>query len=170
MMRRARPKAGAIIPVATKQAGVRVPARLVADIRRLIEEARTQTARAVNTGLVLLNWSIGQRIRKEILKNARADYGQRIVVTLSRQLRAEYGEGFAEKNVWRMIQLAEAYPNAGILVTLSRELTWSHFVALLPLKDRLKREFYAEMCRVERWSVRTLRQQGEALVEISDAT
>jgi predicted nuclease of restriction endonuclease-like (RecB) superfamily len=73
--------------------------------------------------------------------------------------RTEYGEGFAEDNVWRMIQLAEAYPNTGILVTLSRELTWSHFVALLPLKDRLKRDFYAEMCRVERWSVRTLRQK-----------
>src|SRR5262249_15521538 len=35
----------------------------------------------------------------------------------------------------------------------------SHFLLLLPLKDPLKRDFYAEMCRVERWSVRALRDK-----------
>jgi predicted nuclease of restriction endonuclease-like (RecB) superfamily len=38
-------------------------------------------------------------------------------------------------------------------------LGWSHFVEIIPLKDEMQREFYAEMCRVERWSVRTLRQK-----------
>jgi len=38
-------------------------------------------------------------------------------------------------------------------------LGWSHFVELIPLKEQLKRDFYAEMCRVERWSVRTLREK-----------
>jgi len=38
-------------------------------------------------------------------------------------------------------------------------LTWSHFVYILPLKQPLEREFYAEMCRIERWSVRTLRER-----------
>ena len=40
-----------------------------------------------------------------------------------------------------------------------RQLSWSHFVAILPVKDQLKREFYAEMCRVENWSVRSLRDK-----------
>src|SRR3954470_4950956 len=57
----------------------------------------------------------------------------------------------------RMIQLAEVFPDREIVVTLSRQLGWSHFLAILPLKDPLKRDFYAEMCRIERWSVRTLR-------------
>jgi len=46
-----------------------------------------------------------------------------------------------------------------ILVTLSQQLSWSHFHALLPIKDSLAREFYVEMCRVEQWDVRTLRQK-----------
>jgi hypothetical protein len=58
-----------------------------------------------------------------------------------------------------MIQFAEVFPDEGIVVSLIRELTWTHFIALLPLKDPLAREFYAEMCQVERWSVRTLRQK-----------
>ena len=58
-----------------------------------------------------------------------------------------------------MIQFAEVFPDEGIVVSLIREFTWTHFIALLPLKDPLAREFYAEMCRVERWSVRTLRQK-----------
>jgi predicted nuclease of restriction endonuclease-like (RecB) superfamily len=47
-----------------------------------------------------------------------------------------------------------------IVVTLSRQLSWSHFVGILPIKDDLQRDFYAEMCRIERWSVRTLRKKN----------
>ena len=36
---------------------------------------------------------------------------------------------------------------------------WSHFKEIIPLDDDLKRDFYSEMCRIERWSVRTLRQK-----------
>ena len=58
-----------------------------------------------------------------------------------------------------MIRFAEVFPDLNILSTLSKELSWSHFVAIIPLKDDLHRDFYAEMCRLERWSVRTLRQK-----------
>ncbi len=58
-----------------------------------------------------------------------------------------------------MIALAEAFPDAKIVAILSRELGWSHFVELIPLKKPLQRDFYAEMCRLERWSVRALRQK-----------
>ena len=89
----------------------------------------------------------------------RAEYGEQIVATLSPQLTAEYGQGFAERNLFRMIQFAEVFPDGEIVATLSRQLGWSHFVELIPLDDPLKRDFYAEMCRVERWSVRTLRDK-----------
>jgi predicted nuclease of restriction endonuclease-like (RecB) superfamily len=56
-----------------------------------------------------------------------------------------------------MIQLSQLFPDEAIVVTLSQQLSWSHFHALLPIKDPLAREFYAEMCRIERWDVRTLR-------------
>src|SRR5438270_6495333 len=58
-----------------------------------------------------------------------------------------------------MVQFAEVFPEQPIVSTLSQQLGWSHFVEVIPIKDPLKRDFYAEMCRVERWSVRTLRQK-----------
>jgi len=133
--------------------------RLLGDVRALIEAAREQTARAVNSALVSLYWHIGTRIRQDILREKRAGYGEEIVATLSRQLTAEFGRGYTEKGLRRMIQFAESFPDGEIVAALSRELSWSHLVELIPLEDRLKRDFYAEMCRVERWSVRTLRHK-----------
>ncbi len=98
------------------------------------------------------------------MKEKRAEYGKEIVVTVSRQLVSEFGEGFTDKNLRRMIQFAEAFPDMEIVVTLSRQLSWSHFVGILPIKDDLQRDFYAEMCRIERWSVRTLRKKIDGML------
>ena len=141
-----------------------VPADLLTDVRALIEQARDATARTVNSALVLLYWSIGDCIRRDILQEKRADYGKQIVGALSRQLAAEYGKGFTDDNLFRMIQLAEVFPESEIVGALSRQLGWSHFLLLLPIKDGLKRDFYAEMCRVERWSVRTLRDKMNGML------
>ncbi len=126
------------------------PAKLLDDLRGLIRAARAGVAQAVNSALVLLYWQVGHRIRTEILKSRRAGYGEQIVLTMAHRLAAEFGQGFAEKNLRRMIQLAEVFPDREIVVTLSRQLGWSHFLAILPLKDSLQRDFYAEMCRIER--------------------
>ncbi len=143
---------------------VAVSARLVGDIRSLIERAREQTARAVNSAMVELYWRIGKRIREDVLHEQRAEYGMEILSTLSKQLRQEYGSGFSVPNLPRMMQLAERFPNEEILAALSQQLSWSHFVEIIPLDDPLKRDFYAEMCRVERWSVRTLRQKIDRML------
>jgi len=140
------------------------PDKLLIEIRTLIEEARRQTAVAVNIGLTLLYWRIGRRIHREVLGSERAAYGGQIVVTLSRQLVVEYGRGYSEKNLRRMVQFAEAFPEEEIVVTLSRQLSWSHFSALLPLSQPFQREFYAEMCRIEGWSVRTLRERIDSML------
>ncbi|MCI5163989.1 MAG: DUF1016 family protein, partial [Candidatus Electrothrix sp. AX5] len=132
---------------------------LIADLRQLIDETRSAVAVTVNAGLTLLYWRVGARINKEILAGKRADYGKEIVSTLSRQLVDEYGKGFSEKNLRRMIQFANLFSEENIVVTLSRQLSWSHFLTLIPLEKPLQREFYAEMCRVEKWSVRMLRQK-----------
>jgi predicted nuclease of restriction endonuclease-like (RecB) superfamily len=131
--------------------------RLLSDLRALIEAGRERVAQAVNAGMVLLYWSIGERIRRDILKEKRADYGKKIVGTLSQQLTADYGRGFTVDNLFRMIKLAERFPDQQIVGALSQQLGWSHFLLLIPFDDPLKRDFYAEMCRIERWSVRTLR-------------
>jgi len=136
-----------------------ISGNLIGDIRRLIETARQNVAVTVNAGLTILYWQIGSRIRQDILKEKRAEYGREIVVTLSRQLVKEFGNGFSRPNLFRMVRFAEVFPERKIVSTLSIQLSWSHFVEITPLKDDLQRNFYAEMCRVERWSVRTLREK-----------
>jgi hypothetical protein len=98
------------------------PGELLADIRALIVEARRQTTVAVNMGLTLLYWRIGQRIHREVLGSERAAYGEQIVVTVSRQLVVDYGRGYSEKNLRRMVQFAEVFPEQQIVATLSRQL------------------------------------------------
>jgi len=135
-----------------------VPA-LLTEVREMILSARQTVARGVNAALVMLYWKIGERIRRDILQEKRADYGEAILQTLSAKLVLEFGRGFSQRNLASMAQFAGAFPDAKIIATLSRELGWSHFVELIPLKKPLQRDFYAEMCRLERWSVRALRQK-----------
>ena len=130
----------------------------------MILGARDGVARMVDTTLNLLYWEMGHRIRTEVLQEKRANYGAAIVVTLSRNLEAEFGKAFEEKNLRRMVQLAEIFPDRAIVAALSRQLSWSHFLKTLTLKDDIKRDFYAEMCRMEKWNVRTLRQKINSML------
>lgn len=154
-----------IVP-ARRKAPIRpkVSAPLVRDLRALIEQAREEVGRSVNSALVMLYWQVGHRIRQDVLKERRAEYGQAIVSTLSRQLVAEYGAGFRRRNLFSMLRFAEAFPDPQIVQTLSAQLSWSHFVRIIPLQDPLQREFYAEMSRVERWTVRVLRKKIDGML------
>ncbi len=72
---------------------------------------------------------------------------------------SDYGGSFSEKNLRRMVQFAVTFPDEQIVVSLIRQLSWTHVIALIPLKDPLQREYYAQMCSIENWSVRTLRER-----------
>ncbi len=137
---------------------------LLQDIRRMIEKTRSAVAATVNVGLTMLYWQIGKRINAEILKGERAKYGEEIIATLSQELIKEYGQGFNYSALTRMVRFAEVFLDSEIVATLSQQLSWSHFKELLPLEKPLQRDFYAEMCRVERWSVRTLRQKVDSML------
>lgn len=136
-----------------------VPNKLLGDIRKMIEDARAAVASAVNVRLTMLYWRIGRRIGQEILRGARAEYGAEIVSALARQLTSEYGRGFSEKSLRHMIRFAEAFADERIVSALMRQLSWTHFLAIIYLPEPLQREFYAEICRVERWSTRTLQKK-----------
>jgi hypothetical protein len=139
-------------------------AGLLGDIRRMIDEAHAAVAETVNAGLTMLYWRIGKRINEEILKGGRAGYGDEIVSTLSRQLQQEYGDGFSAKNLRHTVRFAEAFPDEKIVSALWRQLSWSHFKEIIYQKEDLQRDFYAEMCRIERWSVRTLRKKIDSML------
>jgi len=144
-----------------------IPSRaLLGDLRQMILAARQEVARTVDAGLVTLYWHIGQRVRRDILQLKRAEYGKGIVSALGRQLSAEFGRGFDEKSLRHMLRFAEAFSDERIVSALRRQLTWTHFKTLAYVEDDLKREFYAEMCRIERWNTRTLSDKiGSMLFE-----
>ncbi|MEI1028131.1 PDDEXK nuclease domain-containing protein, partial [Pseudomonas aeruginosa] len=118
----------------------------------------------VNSELTMLYWRIGQRIRTQVLDGRRGAYGKEVLPTLAAQLVKEYGGSFAEQNLRRMVQFAATFPDEQILVSLIRELSWTHFIALIPLKDPLQRDYYAQMASTERWSVRTLRERIDSML------
>ncbi len=132
---------------------------LLGALRQLIEQARAHVATTANSTLTRLYWQIGQKIATELLTDGRASYGQEILPTLSAKLVPTYGKGFSRRNLARMLSFVQAFPDAQMVATMSQHLGWSHVVEILPLKAPLEREFYAEMCRIERWSVRTLRER-----------
>lgn len=134
------------------------------DLRSLIEETRATVATTVNTALTTLYWRIGRRINGEILQGGRADYGAEVLPTLSAKLTKEYGSNFSEKNLRHMQRFADVFPDEQIVSTLWRQLSWSHFKEIIYQNDPLQRDFYAEMCRMERWSVRTLRKKIDSML------
>ena len=137
---------------------------LTGDVCQIIESTRIRVAQSVNAELVMMNWKIGIRIHRDVLAGSRAEYGERIVSTLSRQLTAEYGAGFSRQNLFHMVRFAEAWPDEAQVNSLAQHLGWSHFKEILYLPDPLGRQFYSEMCRMERWSVRTLRERIQGML------
>lgn len=134
-------------------------APLLGALQLLIEQARAHVASTANSTLTQLYWQVGDKIASDLLGSGRAAYGQEILPTLSAKLVPAYGKGFSERNLARMVSFAQAFPDLAVVKSLSRAVGWSHFIEILPLKQPLEREFYAEMCRIERWSVRTLRER-----------
>jgi predicted nuclease of restriction endonuclease-like (RecB) superfamily len=155
----AKPKPRTLAP---KPAALAAP--LLAEVRELILTAREAVARTVNAGLTLLYWEIGTRIRRDILQEKRAEYGEQILSALSAKLEAEFGRGFGERNLARMVKFAEAFPDPNILTALRTKLGWTHFRRIIYLDDPLQRDFYAEMCRMENWSTRTLEQKIKSML------
>lgn len=137
---------------------------LVSEIKILINESRSQVAVTVNYAMTFLYWQIGRRVNHEILKNKRAEYGEQIVRTLSSRLTAEYGAGWSEKQLRHCLRTAEIFPDEEIVSTLGRQLSWTHIKTLVYIEDSLKREFYIEMCKIEKWSTRTLRERINSML------
>jgi len=128
------------------------------DIVSLVESTKNQIAIQANSSLTIMFWHIGKRIQSEVLQNERAEYGKQILVTLSRELSNQFGNSFNEKNLRRMIQFSEKFSSFENVVTLSRHLSWSHFLILIPLKTKNERDFYGNLISKNLLSVRKLRK------------
>ena len=148
-----------IVKVSSKSPARKPSKNLLAEVRELILIARQCVAQTANAALTMLHWQIGNRIRMDILQEKRAEYGEKIVTSLATQLEAEFGRGFGRRNLFNMIRFAETFPEQEIVQSLIAQLGWTHFLHIIRLHEPLKRDFYAEMCRIERWSTRTLEKK-----------
>lgn len=137
---------------------------LLLEVKQLIDQGKQQVAVSVNTTMSMLYWQIGKRINDDVLQNQRAEYGKQIIPTLSRHLTQEYGNGWGEKHLRQCMQFAQAFPDEQIVYTLCRELSWSHLRLVMFMDDPLKREFYIEMCKLEKWSFRAFRERIQSML------
>lgn len=165
-------------------ASITLSVDLVRELRALIEASRGIVAQTVNSELVWLYWQVGTRLRQEIVGEERASYGERVVAGVAKTLSEEYGRGFAKRNLYYMMRFAEIFPDQAIVHALRALLSWTHLREIIALDDPLQRQFYIELCRLERWSTRTLQtkiagmlyertaiaKRPEAVVEESLAT
>ncbi len=130
----------------------------------LIDSSRNRVATTINSELTLLYWNIGKQINENILKNKRADYGEQTIEVLSRNLVVKYGNSFSKRNIQYFMRFHTVFLNFEIVNSLSSQLSWTHIRYLLPIKDELKRDFYIQMCKHERWSVRTLQDRISSML------
>ena len=131
---------------------------LYEEISKLIEENRRMIYAHASGSTVLLFWNIGIRINRDVLENKRGDYGKKIVSMLSTQLKEKYGSSFALRNLRRMMQFAEQFPDFEIVSMPSTLLSWSHFIEILPLKTLEAKLYYLDEAKRGLVSVEKLRE------------
>lgn len=136
----------------------------VNEIRTLIEKSRQNIAISINAEITMLYWQIGKRIGIEVLQNSRAEYGRFIMKSLSAQLISVFGQAWSEKHLRHCFRFYEVFNDDQIVSTLWRQLSWSHFKELIYIEDELKRQFYIEMCKIEKWSVRIFRERIQSML------
>jgi predicted nuclease of restriction endonuclease-like (RecB) superfamily len=134
-------------------------AALFEHVVAIIENRKSSAGTYVNREITLMYWEVGQYIGSVLLDDERAEYGKKILATLSRQLIEKYGNSFELSKLRRMLQFAKVFMNSEIVATLSRQLSWSHFKEILPLKSEEARMYYAKDAIERGYGVRELRHQ-----------
>lgn len=94
----------------------------------------------------------------------RADYGKQVVSELAARLTAEYGTGWGENQLRKCMKFAQTFVDEAIVYALRTQLSWTHLRILMFMDDPLKRGFYLEMCRLEKWSSRQLQERVQSML------
>ena len=133
------------------------------DVCKIIDGSRYRIASTVNAEICLMNWNIGKRIKEDVLKNQRAEYGKEIVKNLAISLTKKYGKGWSDRKLLHCIRSAYTFNENEIVYAVRIQLTWTHLRSLMFIDDELKRKFYLEMTRIEHWDTRTLDKKIDSL-------
>ena len=141
-----------------------ISTRITDGVGSIIEQSKRTIAVYLNSEVSMTYWKIGKYIAGELDAIGEDKYGAKIVSTVSRLLTERFGTGYQRANIFRMLRVAREFPDEEIVSTLSRQLTWSHFVELSVISDPTKRLFYQQMSILYHWSVRQLRDQEDKMV------
>jgi predicted nuclease of restriction endonuclease-like (RecB) superfamily len=145
-----------LMPLKFTTLQVRMP-ELISQLRGLIESARGQALRAVDSIQVRTCWEIGRHIVEFEQQGAdRAIYGARLIPKLAESLTAEFGKGFDERNLRHMRSFFQGFP---IWNAVRTELSWTHYRNILRVEDKQARNWYMEEAASQNWSTRALDRQ-----------
>lgn len=134
---------------------------LFLDIKNLIEQSRSRVYKTVNIEMINLYWNIGKMIVEKQNGNSRAIYGDLLMEGISKKLTKQFGKGFSIQNLRRMRQFYLTYP---IRSSIMSELSWTHYLELIKIKEKNKRDFYMHECINSNWDVRELQRQITTLL------
>ncbi len=131
--------------------------KLIKNIEQIINEAKYNIAKSVNTNMVQAYWNIGRYIVEfEQGGSFKAKYGEALLTNLSKDLKLRFGRGYSRPNLNNMRKFYKYYP---ICQNISDKLSWSHFCELIKLDDELERNFYEKQIEKENWNIETLKRQ-----------
>jgi len=142
---------------------LQIGSQITDGISQIIEQTKSSVAVYLNSEISMTYWRIGKLLATEIDNIGEEKYGSKIVSTVSTLLTKRFGKGYNKVSLFRMMKINRLYPEEMIMSTLSTQLTWSHLIELSFIAEPAKRLFYQQMSIANRWSVRTLRGQEDAM-------
>ena len=151
---------------------------LLTRITTILDQARSQAVRTVNSAMVQAYYAIGQAIVEDEQAGAdKAGYGERVITDLAKQLTQTYGKGFSATNLKLFRQFYVRYSQIGhaardqsgpesreIGHTLCDQLSWSHYRRLMRIENRDAFAFYERETIANGWSVREMTRQIDSLL------
>ncbi|MCC5943437.1 MAG: DUF1016 family protein [Bernardetiaceae bacterium] len=142
----------------------KIEKQAISKIMALIEESTKQAALSVNAIMSSLYWHIGREIKIVLLQSQKPEYGKNFIENLSKVLTEKCGKGYKKTNLFNALKMFEVFEDEQIFHALSGKLSWTHLRTIIYIDDPLKRAFYLEMCKLERWSTRTLQERIKSML------
>jgi predicted nuclease of restriction endonuclease-like (RecB) superfamily len=129
------------------------------EVLTLIKTAQNRVIATTNQELIQLYWSIGQYISDRLTRN---EWGQKTVEQLADFIQTQEPgiKGFERRNLYRMCQFYEIYPDSEIVSAVRSQLSWTHHrIIMSRCKTEEERLFYLQLAATERYSTRELDRQ-----------
>jgi len=141
-----------------------ITGNLFNEVSNIISNARISTSRAINSNMLAMYWEIGKIVKTEIMNDNRAIYGEQLVNELSTDLISTYGRGYSRRNIFNMIKIYETFPDFAIVQSLTAQLSVTHLLEIIKIKEPIKREFYLTICVNENWNVKILKDRINSML------